>query len=71
MKYSVIWWLIWNTFVLSSCRSVANDARQTARYRAACCGDVTLSLGSNHITYATGRHRDNESHDNAPFGVLC
>jgi hypothetical protein len=30
-----------------SCRPIANDARQTARCRAACCRDVTLSLGSN------------------------
>jgi hypothetical protein len=34
---------------LSSCRSVAYDARQKACYRAACCRDVTLSLGSNRM----------------------
>jgi hypothetical protein len=32
---------------LSSRRLVASDARRTARCRAACCRDVTLSLGSN------------------------
>jgi hypothetical protein len=32
---------------LSSCCPVANDARQTARCRAAYCRDVTLSLGLN------------------------
>jgi hypothetical protein len=59
-----IWWLIWNLFLwivlslataqqsakLSSCRPVANDARQTARCRAACYCDVTFSLGLNRRT---------------------
>jgi hypothetical protein len=58
--FGFLWWLIWYAFVLaptgqsakrhvvllSSCRPVVNDVRQTACCRAACCHDVTLSLGS-------------------------
>jgi hypothetical protein len=63
-----LWWLIWNTFVrvvgLSSCCPVANDARQTASYRAACRRDVTLPFYSN-------QRMGYSPHDNAPFGVLA
>jgi hypothetical protein len=54
---------VWRIVGLSSCRPVANDVRQTVRCRAACCRDVTLSVGSNQrICYSP--------HDNAPFCVL-
>jgi hypothetical protein len=51
---------------LSSCRPVANDVRQTARCRSACCHIVARFKSKDWlISQATGRHRDNE-----PFVVL-
>jgi hypothetical protein len=71
----LLWWLILNAFVhcvfhresttksqTARCRTFVYDARQTACFRAASCGDVTLSLDSyRRIGDMFKRHGDIET----------
>ena len=58
--------------VLSSCRVVTDETRETVHCRMACFHDVVFTrlITRSQANHSTRQHHDKTLHDNAPFGAF-